>query len=107
MLCLRSNNNTPLVRPNCAEPDASDIFCRNLIVALEDLKARLLARYARRFPGEGSRIRKAIEEAEMEAWSTPYPHLFLPDLAEEAIARLGVSARLEVGDEVNSLATMA
>ena len=43
----------------------------------------------------------------MEAWGTPFPHLFLPDLAEEAIARLGVSASLEVGDEVNSFATMA
>ena len=106
MLHLRIMN-TLLETPNCAEPDADDMFCRRLMVALGDLKVRLQARYERRFPGEGSRIRKAIEEAEMEAWSTPFPHLFLPDLAEEAIARLGVSVSLEVEDEVNSIATMA
>ncbi|MGA7880877.1 MAG: hypothetical protein WBV90_04570 [Terrimicrobiaceae bacterium] len=99
--------NTFLETPNCAEPDAGDMFCRRLMVALGDLKVRLQARYERRFPGEGSRIRKAIEEAEIEAWGTPFPHLSLPDLAEEAIARLGVSVSLEVEDEINSIATMA
>ena len=70
--------------PNCAERDTFDVFCQKLLVALGDLKVRLQAQYERRFPGEGARIREAIEEAE---WQTPFPHLFLPDLAEEAVTR--------------------
>jgi hypothetical protein len=74
---------------------------------LRILKVRLQARYERRFPGKGSGIRRAIKEAEIEAWRTPFPHLFLPDLTEEAIARLGVFSSLEVEDEATSFATMA
>ena len=73
--------------PNCAERDTFDVFCQKLLVALGDLKVRLQAQYEGRFPGEGARIREAIEEAERAAWQTPFPHLFLPDLAEEAITR--------------------
>jgi hypothetical protein len=99
--------NRLLIALNCAVPNASDLFCKALMVALADLKVRLQARYEPRFPGEGSRIRKAIEQAEIEAWSTSFPHLFLPDLAEEAIARLDISPSLEVGDESTSFATIA
>jgi hypothetical protein len=99
--------NRLLATINRAEPDASDLFCKRLMDALEDLKVRLQARYEHRFPGAGSRIRNAIDEAEKEAWGTSFPHLFLPDLAEEAIARLGVSLSLEVADEAASLASVA
>lgn len=74
--------------PNCAERENLGVFCQRLLVALSDLKGRLQTQYETRFPGEGARIRKAIEEAERTAWQTPFPHLFLPDLAEEAITRL-------------------
>ena len=93
--------------PNCAEPDALDVFCKKLMIALGELKVRLQEQYERRFPGEGSRIRKAIEEAEVAAWHTPFPHLFLPDLAEEAIARLAASLISEVGNETASFADVA
>jgi hypothetical protein len=93
--------------PNCAEPDALDVFCKKLMFALEELKVRLQARYERRFPGEESRIQKVIEEAEVAAWHTPFPHLFLPDLAEEAIARLAASLTSEVGNETASFANVA
>ena len=73
--------------PNCAERDTFDVFCQKLLVALGHLKVRLQAQYERRFPGERARIREAIEEAERAAWQTPFPHLFLPDLAEGAITR--------------------
>jgi hypothetical protein len=88
--------NKPSTTPNCAEPDTLDVFCKRLVAALGELKMRLHARYERRFPGQGSRIREAIEEAEVSARHTPFPHLFLPDLAEEAIARLAVSLNSEV-----------
>jgi hypothetical protein len=72
---------------NCAEPATLDVFFKRLIAALANVKVRLQAQYEHRFPGEGSRVRKAIEEAEVAVWRTRFPHLFLPDLAEEAIAR--------------------
>jgi hypothetical protein len=93
--------------PNCAEPDTLDVFCERLMAALDDLKVRMQAQYERRFPGEGSRIRRAIEEAETVAWRTPFPHLFLPDLAEEAIVRLAASSTSEVGDETASFTNVA
>lgn len=63
-------------------------------MAVEDLKLRLQREYESRYPGSGFRIRKVIEEAEVVAWGTSFPHLFLPDLAEEAIARAVGSSRL-------------
>jgi hypothetical protein len=65
-----------------------DVYCGRLEVVLRALKSRLQAQYERRFPGEAMRIREAISQAEMVAWQTDFPHLFLPDLAEEAITRL-------------------
>jgi hypothetical protein len=91
----------PLTTPICAELDTLDVFCKRLVAALAELKVRLQTQYERRFPGQGSRIRKAIEEA---ARHTPFPLLFLPDLAEEAIARLAFSLNSEVGDEPTSFA---
>jgi hypothetical protein len=87
------------------EQDALDIFYRRLAVALSDLKVRLQAQYERRFPGQGMRIREAIEEAEVAAWHTSFPHLFFPDLAEEAIARLAVASAS--GDKEDGASTFA
>jgi hypothetical protein len=88
-----------LMIPNCAESEVVDPFCERLAIALKELKVRLQAKYERRFPGKGFRIQKAIEETEVAAWGTPFPHLFLPDLAEEAIARSVGSLSSELGDE--------
>ena len=79
--------NKSLLMPDCAQPDSVDAFCQRLRVALRNLKVRLQKQYEQRLPGEGSRIRHALERAEAAAWRTPFPHLFLPDLAEEAIVR--------------------
>jgi hypothetical protein len=76
------------------------MFCNSLIIALDDLKVRLQAHYESRFPGEDRLIRKAIEEAEALAWRTQYPHLFLPDLVEEAMARLRASGTQEFGNQL-------
>jgi hypothetical protein len=61
-------------------------LCRRLAGKLTDLKGRLQARYESHFPGQNSLIKSSIEEAEEIAWQTPFPHLFLPVLAEERIA---------------------
>ena len=84
-----------------------DIYRGRLAVAIRELRARLQVRYERRFPGQGRQIREAIAEAEVAAWHTEFPHLFLPDLAEEAVARLSVSSNWEDKDEIASLTNMA
>ena len=97
-----------ILTTNCrAGPDALDVYCGRLEVALRELKLRLQAQYERRFPGETARIREAINQAEIVAWHTDFPHLFLPDLAEEAIGRLSFSSRSENKDESSSLAHLA
>ena len=90
-----------------AGPDSIDVYCGRLEVALRELKFRLQAQYERRFPGEAMRIRQAISQAETVAWQTDFPHLFLPDLAEEAIARLSFSSELEHKDEYSNLEHVA
>ena len=90
-----------------AMPDLIDVYCARLEVALRELKLRLQAQYERRFPGEAMRIREAISQAEIMAWHTDFPHLFLPDLAEEAMTRLSFSSKSEHKDESNSLAHAA
>lgn len=67
---------------------ASRAVSEHLIDAIENLKARLLERYEREFPGQISLVHEAVEEAELLAWATPFPHLFLPDFAEIRITNL-------------------
>ena len=55
---------------------------------IADLKERLQARYEKELSMHPRAIREAIEEAEVIAWCTRFPHLFLPDLAEIRIANL-------------------
>jgi hypothetical protein len=90
-----------------ATPDAFEIYRYRLAVAVRDLKTRLLAEYERRFPSAASQIRDAVAEAEVAAWHTEFPHLFLPDLAEEAVARLAVFSNSEHRDGITSFINVA
>jgi hypothetical protein len=54
---------------------------------INELKGRLQTRFETHLPGHQSLIKTSIEEAEVIAWRTPFPHLFLPDLVEERITR--------------------
>lgn len=66
---------------------------KSLAAVVASLRARLQARYERSFPGQAGRIADALETAESAAWCTMFPHLFLPDFAEDQMARLsGISA---------------
>jgi hypothetical protein len=58
-----------------------------LFAALGELRNRLHEKYERALPGRTSLVRQAVSEAEALAWQTPFPHLFLPDLAELRIAQ--------------------
>jgi len=68
--------------------EAAVDFSDALIEAVTALKARLMARYERHFPSQSATVRFAVEVAEAVAWCTPFPHLFLPELAEQQIALL-------------------
>ena len=65
---------------------------QSLATAVAELRERLRARYEQMFPGQATLIDDVLEEAESVAWCTPYPHLFLPDLAEARIARIASAA---------------
>jgi hypothetical protein len=69
-------------------PIPEEKFSAILIQAIAALKQRLVARYERHFPGRSAGVRAALEVAEAAAWCTPFPQLFLPELAEQQIALL-------------------
>lgn len=96
-----------MMTSECAESEAVRPLCKKVALAVKELKIRLEAQHKSRFPGQEFRLRKAIEEAEAAAWGTSFPHLFLPDLAEEAIEQLEGSLSLEFKDETVSFASMA
>ncbi len=79
--------NTSFEKPDSAEISVSPGFYEKLTQAIADLKERLRSRYECHFPGQTALIHRALEEAESAAWCTPFPHLFLPDLAEARIAQ--------------------
>ncbi len=67
-------------------------YQQRLALRLGILRARLLRHYAALFPGHTSLIESVLDDAESTARRTPFPHLFLPDLAEARMARIATSA---------------
>src|SRR5437899_12579604 len=69
---------------------SSAAFCRELAGRVRELKAKLLEQFRNEiaFTSDDHLIYRAIVEAEALAWLTPYPHLFLPVLAEEKVQSL-------------------
>ena len=68
--------------------DTTPTSCDKLANAIAELKTRLQDQYERVLPGQTELVHDAIAAAEALAWLTPFPHLFLPDLAEARIASL-------------------
>ena len=73
---------------NMPENHPTPGFYEKLSRRITELRARLQAHYKHAFPGLASQIDRAIDEAEAAAWCTPFPHLFLPELAEMQVARI-------------------
>ncbi|HWB61188.1 MAG TPA: hypothetical protein VG733_17025 [Chthoniobacteraceae bacterium] len=63
-------------------------YSSKVVVAVENLKARLQTRYERCLPEKTGQIGEVLHAAEVAAWDTQFPHLFLPELADEGISRL-------------------
>jgi hypothetical protein len=72
------------------QPAANAVFLQTLISAVSKLKNRLQRDYEQAYPGVGNLIRIVLDEEEANAWELSFPHLFLPDLVEAHIARLGL-----------------
>jgi hypothetical protein len=65
-------------------------FLQTLTGAVSELKQRLQYDYEQAYPGLGDIIRIVLDEEEANAWELSFPHLFLPDLVEAHIAKLGL-----------------
>jgi hypothetical protein len=72
------------------ESAASVGFLQTLTGALSELKERLKYDYEQAYPGLGDIIQLVLDEEEANAWELSFPHLFLPDLVEAHIAKLGL-----------------
>jgi hypothetical protein len=73
-------------------PQAVAVFLQTLTAAVTELKTRLEQEYEQAYPGRlGEIIRIVLDEEEAKARELSFfAHLFLPDLVEEHIARLGL-----------------
>src|SRR6266404_2918848 len=72
------------------QPETNPVFLQTLTRAVSKLKNRLQRDYEQAYPGVGDLIRIVLDEEEANAWELSFPHLFLPDLVEAHIARLGL-----------------
>ena len=71
-------------------PDPATVFPQIVTNAVSRLKNRLQQDYERTYPGLGDLVRIVLDEEEAKAWELAFPHLFLPDLVEAHITRLGL-----------------
>jgi len=72
------------------QSETSTVFLHTLTGALSELKNRLQHDYEQAYPGLGDIIGIVLDEEEANAWALSFPHLFLPDLVEAHIAKLGL-----------------
>jgi hypothetical protein len=65
--------------------------CRKMMAKFNQLRERLIEKLSNDAYGlvPEAMVEQAVLEAEALAWSTPYPLLFLPELAEEKVNNAG------------------
>jgi hypothetical protein len=84
--------------------------CRTAARKLKQLEEQLAAKFVAETRGTilGQMIQQAMNEAEALAWSTRYPLLFLPELAEEKVrgARQWASRQQQILNQQNELVTI-
>ena len=70
---------------------ATLVFLQTVSAAVKQLKQKLLQDYERVYPSLGEIIHLIVDEEEAKAWELSlFPHLFLPDLVEAHVAKLGL-----------------
>ena len=82
------------------------VFPGAVALAVAELKERLQHDYERAYPGLEEIIRLVVAEEEAHAWNlSPFPHLFLPDLVEAHLAKLGLEPTKAQREESSARAT--
>jgi len=80
---------------------APTIFLETVSAAVSQLKQRLQQDYEQVYPGLGEIIHLILDEEETKAWElSSFPHLFLPDLVEAHVAKLGLQPTAKKQDEI-------
>src|SRR5437879_7649060 len=80
---------------------ATLVFLQTVSAAVTQLKQRLQQDYEQVYPGLGEIIHLILEEEEAKAWElSSFPHLFLPDLVEAHVAKLGLQPAAKKQDEI-------
>jgi hypothetical protein len=80
---------------------AVTIFLQTVSAAVTQLKQKLQQDYEQAYPGLGEIIHLVLEEEEAKAWELSlFPHLFLPDLVEAHVAKLGLEPAATKQEEV-------
>jgi hypothetical protein len=80
---------------------ASLVFLQTVSAAVTQLKQKLQQDYERVYPGLGEIIHLVLDEEEAKAWELSlFPHLFLPDLVEAHVAKLGLEPAATKQEEV-------
>jgi hypothetical protein len=79
---------------------ATLVFLQTVSAAVKQLKQRLQQDYERVYPGLGEIIHLTLDEEEAKAWELSlFPHLFLPDLVEVRVTKLGLEPAVTKQDE--------
>lgn len=80
---------------------APAVFLQTVSAAVTQLKQKLQKNYERAYPGLGEIIHLVLDEEETKAWELSlFPHLFLPDLVEAHVAKLGLQPAEKEPDNV-------
>jgi|SRR5580704_9291366 hypothetical protein len=67
------------------------VFLQTISAAITQLKQRLQQDYEQVYPDLGEIMHLILDEEEAKAWElSSFPHLFLPDLVEAHVAKLGL-----------------
>ena len=82
------------------QPEANAVFLQTVSAAVTQLKEKLQQDYERVYPSLGEIIHLILDEEEAKAWELSlFPHLFLPDLVEAHVAKLGLEPAVTKQDE--------
>jgi hypothetical protein len=85
-----------------SETAQTAVFLQKISVAVTQLKRKLHKDYEHAYPGLGEIIRLVLDEEEAKAWDLSlFPHLFLPDLVEAHVAKLGLQPAETKHDHVH------
>jgi hypothetical protein len=84
------------------QPEAATaVFLQTVSAAITQLKQKLQKDYEQAYPGLREIIRLVLDEEEAKAWELSlFPHLFLPDLVEAHVAKLGLQPAETKHDDV-------